>query len=1065
VGGPGGATLRVRLLGGLGIEGIDDVALGSRKGRLLVKALAVARGAPVRTDRLVEILWGDDPPARPAEQVGVLVSRLRGVLGADRIVRTDAGLVLRADWLDVEELEARVAEAAAALGSGRAGSARSAAAAAVALARGEVLPEEDGDWVEGARATARAVVGRAHQLAAEAAATAGDHGGAAAAAEAALALDPYDEVALRTLMAAHASAGRPASALAAYVRVRDRVVEDLGVDLSPETEALHDRLVLEPPVVVPAAGASGAGRPVLVGRKAELAALAGHLDAVGRAGDSGGGAALVVVRGEPGAGKSALVDAFVSDLGDRATVLRGRCDELGRDLPLQPIADALAEQLRTLGEDAAAAVAGPELPAIGPLVGLGLGRGGDAGPDDAVTATVPDAEAGRAGLFAALVATIERLGGGRPVVLAIDDLHLAGRSTLAWLAFARRRGRGLLLLATTRPGPPSPAGAEELALGPLDATAVAELLPELDAERRAALLDRSGGNPLFLLALARSIDGAHGAALPDDIRSVVDSRVAMLGPAATSLRAAATLGTDVDLDLLADVLGRPALEVLGDLEAALAAGILVERGNGLAFGHDLVREAIEATTTAARRALVHRDAARALSSRTGVDALAVAVHARLGGDLQRAEAAYVEAGRQALARYDTDAAAEHLDTAIGLGGSAAALVVRARVRLGTFDLDRAATDASEALALDGGAEALEVAAWVAYYQRRFADAVAHADRGVVAAGDDLARRASCLAVAGRIRHGRGELADAVERFVVAEGAPPPVQGVVDVWLGFVRVHEGRPQEALAVLQRPLSGSQELAHPWAGLHGRFARVMALGQRGRIAEALRVCDDLDAAVARTGVIGARFLGPTSNVRSWILRHAGAGPAADDLNRSVLDRTTAPTGGPLGDAVAEFHYVALLDLADGRLAVGDVAGAAALVDELAGVDRWQGTMAWHQRHRLGLLRGRLACLDGDADAAAELAGAVAADAAARGARRYEVLGRTRAALATGDAGGVDGLVAGLDSCARLEGWRLLVELADRFGIDALRAEAAARAASLVAAAGDQADALRREVDAALR
>ena len=79
-----------------------------------------------------------------------------------------------------------------------------------------------------------------------------------------------------------------------------------------------------------------------------------------------------------------------------------------------------------------------------------------------------------------------------------------------------------------------------------------------------------------------------------------------------------------------------------------------------------------------------------------------------------------------------------------------------------------------------------------------------------------------------------------------------------------------------------------------------------------------------------------------------------------------------------MAEAHYVALLDLADGCLLRGDLGEAAALADRLAPVDTWGGTMAWHQRHRLGLLRARLALADGDADTAAALASAVADDAA---------------------------------------------------------------------------------------
>ncbi|MDQ2883186.1 MAG: winged helix-turn-helix domain-containing protein [Actinomycetota bacterium] len=80
--------MQARVLGGLRIGGLTDAEIGSRKARTLLAVLLLARGAPVRTDRLVDVLWGDAPPERPAEQLGVLVSRLRRVLGPDAVQRT-----------------------------------------------------------------------------------------------------------------------------------------------------------------------------------------------------------------------------------------------------------------------------------------------------------------------------------------------------------------------------------------------------------------------------------------------------------------------------------------------------------------------------------------------------------------------------------------------------------------------------------------------------------------------------------------------------------------------------------------------------------------------------------------------------------------------------------------------------------------------------------------------------------------------------------------------------------------------------------------------------------------
>ena len=116
------------------------------------------------------------------------------------------------------------------------------------------------------------------------------------------AADPYDEAALRTLMRAHVAAGRPASALAEFARIRELLGEELGVEPAPETRALHEALLREEPAGPPPAGTSGA----LVGRADELRTLDAELERA-RA-----GARAVVVSGEPGVGKTALLDRWAA---------------------------------------------------------------------------------------------------------------------------------------------------------------------------------------------------------------------------------------------------------------------------------------------------------------------------------------------------------------------------------------------------------------------------------------------------------------------------------------------------------------------------------------------------------------------------------------------------------------------------------------------------------------------------------------------------------------------------------------------------------------------------------
>src|ERR1700677_4992306 len=92
-------SLAVRVLSDFGVDGIEPQALGSRKARLPLQLLAMAEGQAVPADVLIDALWGTAPPARPEDQVAVLMSRLRSVLGRDRIEHRDRGYLLHCDWL------------------------------------------------------------------------------------------------------------------------------------------------------------------------------------------------------------------------------------------------------------------------------------------------------------------------------------------------------------------------------------------------------------------------------------------------------------------------------------------------------------------------------------------------------------------------------------------------------------------------------------------------------------------------------------------------------------------------------------------------------------------------------------------------------------------------------------------------------------------------------------------------------------------------------------------------------------------------------------------------------
>ncbi|HXR22131.1 MAG TPA: BTAD domain-containing putative transcriptional regulator, partial [Acidimicrobiales bacterium] len=502
-------TLRVRILGPLEVEGYDPTTLGSRKQRTLLRALALGGGAPVSVDRLAECLWPRRLPSRPADQLGVLVSRLRSVLGPQRVARSDAGYTLAADWTDLVALYQLATEAGRRLSAGQHAAAATAAEAGLALVRGPLLADEPGSpWADEARASLDRALAGMRLVAAEASLATGDPFSAASAAQSVLDQDPYDEHALRLLMTAHARAGRPGSALAAYARTRAALVDDLGTSPTELTEALH--LAILQDKIAPDAALSSQTEHVearLPGRDEQWRSLD---QALSRALER---VELIVIEGEAGIGKTKLLEAWSESVSARATVLWGRCDPSGASLPFQAVLDALDRHLARVDEaeaDDLRAVAGPVL---APLL---QGHSGPATAQDPLTA--------QAALFAGALQVCCRAARTGVAVLVLDDVHLADAATLAWLGFvARRPTSGPLLIAVARRAghPLALPGATRVTLGPLDLEAASEIV---GTERAQVVFPRSGGNPFFLVELA----SFEGDELPASVLEVIGARFAQV---------------------------------------------------------------------------------------------------------------------------------------------------------------------------------------------------------------------------------------------------------------------------------------------------------------------------------------------------------------------------------------------------------------------------------------------------------------------------------------------------------------------------------------------------------
>jgi predicted ATPase/DNA-binding SARP family transcriptional activator len=285
--GPGGSTIGGR-------------ALGGRRARLALVALALSAG-PVPAERLAAIIWPEQQPATwPAALRGVIRSLRTSLVpvggGGERVVLTTPlgyGLAPGVE-VDLHDAATTLRAAGGLADQGRHEAAVQAAEPLTLLASDQLLPGEDGGWLEPYRAQADAVALQALELVARSAGALGDHHLAAEAGRRAVAANPLDERSHRILIRALQGGGDRAGVVLAFEACRAVLADQLGVDPAPETVQVYL-------AAIGAGEAVGSARlpqqaTAFFGREAELEALAA---AIGRPG-------LVTVAGRGGVGKSRL---------------------------------------------------------------------------------------------------------------------------------------------------------------------------------------------------------------------------------------------------------------------------------------------------------------------------------------------------------------------------------------------------------------------------------------------------------------------------------------------------------------------------------------------------------------------------------------------------------------------------------------------------------------------------------------------------------------------------------------------------------------------------------------
>jgi DNA-binding NarL/FixJ family response regulator len=735
----------------------------------------------------------------------------------------------------------------------------------------------------------------------------------------------------------------------------------------------------------------------LVGRTSELAELEAAL-----ADAAAGRPTLAVVAGESGVGKTRLLSELVARArADGARALTGECVELGEgELPYAPLIAALRPIARA-GDPALDGLPAAMRAELGRLVPT-LAEGATPPPGPAADSHDPAAQGH---LFEALLTLLDRLGQAAPLLLVLEDVHWADRSTRAFLAFLARSlcDERVLAVVSYRPDelhrrhPLRPLLAElergvggrvsRIVLSPLSREELAEALGGIlgappDAELVERLHARSEGNPLFMEELlAAGLDGRGGP--PPTLRDALMVRVDRMGEDAQDVVRLLAAARRLDHELLAEASGLQARALRDALREAVAAHVVVVDGCGRhAFRHALLREVVDDDLLPGERAELHRALAAALERRAQAQPAdaqllaALAHHHLAAGDQRAALAASVRAAAAAERVPAPGEASALLERALELWHAVPdpeAVAGADRVDLLRRAADVSAAARAEALlrtALDEvdeaaaprrAADLLRRLARARWALNRSDEAIASARAGLALVEDDESspERARLLSWLAKARMLQGRYGEAVEAARVAEeaaratGDGRALSHALNA-RGFSLMALGEVDEGAAVLRRAAEEAPRRGARDEALAAYTNLADGLHQAGRTEEAM--------AVTREGLELAREL---PGEREWLMLELG------ELAFDAGDWRTAEETLPGRDRRFEGRRLLFVELRRAQLALGrgDHATAAerlALVEPLLGSSSEPqftaplGALGAELRRRQGDLAGARAIVD---------------------------------------------------------------------------------------------------------
>jgi tetratricopeptide (TPR) repeat protein/transcriptional regulator with XRE-family HTH domain len=669
------------------------------------------------------------------------------------------------------------------------------------------------------------------------------------------------------------AAGLTQEALAERASISGRAVSDLerGINRAPRPVTLAllaralelgeaERQQLEAAAGQPPAGWDfsdiapyGPDRPSMVGREREIDLLERHL--------RGEGPPVLLLTGEPGIGKSRLLEvaeACAARYGYRA--LTGGCTQRDGQLPYAPLLEALERYIHQLSAThLRSALRGcawlvrllPELDQQGiePL------------PQWAISA-----EQERRLVFRAVACFLANVAEPSGTLHILDDLQWAGPDALNLLVALMRTpiATPLRVVAAYRDteilssGPLTAALAgmaqARLAarhqLAPLAPDAVDRLLdrlfpdvvrPDGIANLRAAVRRQAGGVPFFVVSCAHAFQqdtaGGEGAAVPWDVEQSIHRRAALLPDVARQLlEVAAVAGREVRRTVLLLASGWQEEIVVEAVEAACGARLLEEYGlEGYRFPHDLIREAVEGSLGAARRALLHRRIGEVLERLPNAAPPAVLAHHYLrAGDRERAVVYLERAGDHACALGAlTDAAGAYRD------------LVACLDQLGR---DREAVQARESL----GA--------VLFTMADYDGALAAWEQAAAALrmGTDVESLGRVLARVGRAHAMRGSVGEGLARLLPLLG-PLAARGasssLAALYGGISDLHRmgGQFRETLAAATQAAAVARAVGDDGLLAEADLERCWVLWNMGRDEEALSLLHEVSCLAGAAGTLG--------------------------------------------------------------------------------------------------------------------------------------------------------------------------------------------------------------------